>query len=112
VALLLDCNLDAHAIRSLLREKLPDIKWKLGDSEHEGFYVLGHTETGVRVKITEESEADGSTLTASGRRVPRRYYVGVHFFGSKEDVGRFRKFVRTILLQRRVRRAITAEIGG
>ena len=112
MAVLIDCNLDAKTIVSLLGEKLSDLRWKLGDSEYEGFYILGRSENGIRVKITEETEANGSTPSASGRGVPRRYHLGFHFFVSKENLGRFRKLLTTMLLQRRVRRVIAAGAGS
>ena len=112
MALLFDCSLDVHEMRSLLCEQLPDIRWKLGDSEHEGFYLLGHTETGIRIKITEESDADGSAPSVSSPSGSRKYHLGVHYFASQEDLGQSGRLVKTTALQRRILQAISSIRSG
>ena len=93
-------KLDIKSMISILRKKIPSIEWMMGDSHYEGFYVLGRTKDGIKIKITEE---DG----------PGEYYLGFYFYGTNRAFGPVRKLVVNIVLQRRVMRAIGArKIGG
>ena len=50
-----------------LRQQLPVINWRLGDSDqYRDYYVLGKRADGVRIKIMPEDE-------------PLEYYLGVYF---------------------------------
>ena len=65
----------------------------MGDSHYEGFYVRGYNKDGIKLKITEE---DG----------PGKYYLGIYFYGTNHDIGPVRKLVVSLVLQRKVMRAI------
>ncbi len=51
----------------ILRTKLANINWKVGDSDYEGYYVLGHSKDKIRIKITTEDETGN-------------YYLGIYFW--------------------------------
>lgn len=86
---------DIKSMISILREKIYSIDWRMGDSYYEGFYVLGRTKDGIKIKITEEDE-------------PGKYYLGIYFYGTNHAFGRVRKLVMNLVLQWRVTRAIGA----
>jgi hypothetical protein len=66
-------NLSIHSLALVLSEKMLYINWKTCDSEYEGFYVLGRTEKGVKVKITYED-------------YPNKYFLGVYFYQANPPV--------------------------
>lgn len=86
-------KLDIKPMVSILREKIPGIEWRMGDSYYEGFYVRGRTKDGIKIKIAEE---DG----------PGKYYLGIYFYSTNHAFSPVRKLVVNFVLQRRVMRAI------
>jgi hypothetical protein len=78
---------------SILRKKLPHIEWRMGDSDYEGFYVLGRTMDGIKIKITKDDEIG-------------KYLLGIYSYGTNNDYGRVRRLVVSHLLKWRVKRAI------
>lgn len=107
MAMEFESHLDVQAMIRLLSCGLPDIQWKLGDSECEGFYVLGRTESGIRIKITEEPGPGWNAPPVDGSEVSRRYHLGVQFFDLMKDMDRFRRLTETETLQRKVMQAIS-----
>ena len=66
-------NLSIHSLALVLREKMPYINWKTGDSEYDGIYILGRTERGVKVNITYEGYSN-------------KYFLGVYFYSADPPV--------------------------
>jgi hypothetical protein len=102
-----ESHLDVRAMIRLLRLKLRDINWKLGDSEYEGFYVLGRTEDGIRVKITEDPGPGWNAPPSYGSDVSRKYHLGVYFFQMEKGMSRSRRLTETETLQQKIMRAIS-----
>ena len=65
----------------------------MGDSHYKGFYVRGRTKDGIKIKVTEEDE-------------PGKYYLGIYFYGTNHAFGPVRKLLVSLVLQRKVMRAI------
>ena len=93
MAMIFLSKLDIKSMISTLREKIPSIDWRMGDSHYEGFYVKGHTKDGIKLKITED---DG----------PGKYYLGIYFYGTDHAIGAVRKLLVILVLQRKIMRAI------
>ena len=91
-------KLDIKSMISILRIKMPGISWRMGDSDnlYYGFYVLGHTENGIKIKIIEEDE-------------PGTYYLGIYFYGTKNSFSPEQERKVAAQLQRRIMRAIAAK---
>ena len=51
---------------------MPEINWKLGDSEYEHFYIRGTTPENIKIKITEEDANE--------------FYLGIYFYLLKNDI--------------------------
>lgn len=104
-----ESHLDVQAMIRLLRCRLREIKWKLGDSEYDGFYVLGRTNDGTRIKITEEPGPGWCAPPSYGSDVSRTYYLGVYlyFYARKKDMAKSDRLKETEMLQQRVMRAIS-----
>ena len=107
-----ESHLDVQAMIRRLSCRLPDIQWKLGDSEYDGFYVLGRTKDGIRIKITEEPGPGWNAPPSCGSDVSSRYHVGVYFFGTGVDVSRFQRIETTALLQQKIKHALEVKGGG
>lgn len=84
---------DVKSMTSILREKIPHINWRMGDSHYEGFYVLGRTKEEVKIKITEED-------------VPGKYYLGIYFYDTDPKLDTFQKQMMNKKLHHEVLKAI------
>ena len=102
-----ESHLDVQAMIRRLSRRLPNIQWKLGDSEYDGFYVLGRTNDGIRIKITEEPGPGWCGLPSFGSDVSGKYYLGVYFYAVKKDIPKSDRLKETEMLQQRVLRAIS-----
>lgn len=89
-------ELDIKSMILILRKKIPNIEWRMGDSEYDGFYVLGNTKNGIKIKITEEDD-------------PGKYYLGIYFYSTKQAFGAARKLKVVAVLRHRLMRAIAAK---
>ena len=98
MALIFESKRDIKSMISILRKKIPDIEWRMGDSDYEGYYVLGRTEDGIRVKITEEDE-------------PGTYFLGIYFYSTNHFIDPMRRQQVNLVLQQRVMQAIGARNG-
>lgn len=87
---------DIKSMISILRIKMPFIKWRMGDSEYDGFYVLGRVRNGIKIKITEEDE-------------PGIYHLGIYFYGTTHAFSPARKLKIDAVLRHRIMRAIAAK---
>jgi hypothetical protein len=61
--------LSIRSMVSILEDKLPQFSWRVGDSEYDGFYVLGKDAAGGKVKIIEEDDSG-------------TYHIGIHFYAA------------------------------
>ena len=43
-------------LSTILPERLPQLEWRLRDSEYDGLYIAGRTTDGAKVKITSEGK--------------------------------------------------------
>jgi len=104
-----ESQLDVQAMMRRLSRGLPDIQWKLGDSEYDGFYVLGRTNDGTRIKITEEPGPGWCGQPPYGEDVSRKYYLGVYlyFYAMKKDMAKSDKLKETEMLQQKIMWAIS-----
>lgn len=89
-------TLDIKSMISILREKIPRIKWRMGDSEYDGFYVLGRTKNRIKIKVTEEDR-------------PGIYCLGIYFYGTNYPLGPVWKLIAAAVLRYRVMRVIAAK---
>lgn len=87
-------SLDVSSMVLMLRDKMPGVRWRIGDSEYEGFYVLGHTEQGLKIKISEDEK-------------PGLYHLGVYSYSADNALGGRRRKELTKQLQRDVLGALT-----
>ena len=83
---------------SILRILMPRINWRMGDSDNRyyGYYVLGHTRNGIKIKIIEED-------------APGIYYLGIYFYGTKDPYSPEQELKVAAKLQHRIMRAIAAK---
>ena len=95
MALIFESKLDIKSMTRILRKKIKDIEWRMGDSDfpYLGFYVLGRTEDGIKIKITEEDE-------------PGKYYLGIYFYSANHDFDQVQRQQVNLVLQRRIMQAI------
>lgn len=93
MAFIFRSKLDLKSMISILRDKIPNIDWRMGDSHNEGFYIRGRTKDKIKIKITEENG-------------PEQYYLGIYYYGTNHAFGPVRKLAVNIVLQRKVMRAI------
>jgi len=98
MALIFESKHDIKSMISVLRKKISIIEWRMGDSDYEGYYVLGRTEDGIKVKITKEDE-------------PGKYYLGIYFYSTNHTFDRVRRQQVSLVLQQRVMQAIGAQNG-
>ena len=89
-------TLDIKSMISILREKISNIDWKMGDSEFDGFYVRGRTNNGIKIKITKEDR-------------PERYFLGICFYDTSHASGPLRKLVISVVLRFKVIKALAAK---
>ncbi len=97
--LLFSSPFDVKSMVSILREKIPHINWRMGDSYYEGFYVLGRTKEEVKIKITEED-------------VPGKYYLGIYFYDIDPKLDTFEKQMMNKKLQHEVLKTIGVRKKG
>ena len=71
---------------SILRILMPRINWRMGDSDNRyyGYYVLGHTRNGIKIKI-------------------------IYFYGTKYPYSPEQELKVAAKLQHRIMRAIAAK---
>jgi len=83
---------------SILRIMMPHIEWRMGDSDnlYYGFYVLGHTRNGIKIKIIKEDD-------------PGTYYLGIYFYDTKHPFSPEQEEKVAAELQHRIMRAIAAK---
>ena len=83
---------------SILRIRMPSIEWRMGDSDnlYYGYYVLGQTRNGIKIKIIEEDD-------------PGIYYLGIYFYGTKHPFSPEQELKVGAKLQHRIMRAIAAK---
>ena len=93
MALIFESNRDIKSMISILRKKIPSIEWRMGDSEYDGFYVLGRTKDRIKIKITEEDE-------------PGTYFLGIYFYSTNHSFDTVRRQQVNLVLQRRVMQAL------
>ena len=98
MALIFESKLDIKSMISILRKKIPNIEWRMGDSEYDGFYVLGRTKDRIKIKITEEDE-------------PGKYFLGIYFYSTNHAFDPVRRQQVNLVLQRRIMQAIGAQNG-
>lgn len=93
MALIFESKHDIKSIISVLRKKISNIEWRMGDSDYEGYYVLGRTEDGIKFKITKEDE-------------PGTYSLGIYFYSTNHSFDTVRRQQVNLVLQRKIMRAI------
>ena len=89
-------ELDVKEMVLILRKKLASIEWRLGDSDYEGFYVLGHSKDKIRVKITSEDEIGN-------------YYLGIYFWKTHGSLSPKMKYKLRRNFQEQVLSALEAQ---
>jgi hypothetical protein len=65
-------NLNIEEMIRKLRKQMPDINWRIGDSEYDNFYIRGKTAENIKIKITEEGKNE--------------FYLGIYFYSMKKDI--------------------------
>jgi len=88
-------NLDVKSMVLMLQKKIPRISWRMGDSSYDDFYVMGHSEENIKIKITCED-------------APGKFYLGIYFYSLKSAIDPERQLTLHQELQREILMMIKA----